>query len=206
MLKHLGKIGFIGDLSAQDADILAMYAKKSKYILEFGVGGSTQIMAQCKPKRMISIDTDAGWIERTKANLARLKDKTEVEFGEYLQTPTLTSGVTFDLVLIDGVDHLRKDFAVFAWALLNDTGVMAFHDTRRQPDFHNVLNVAANFGNEIRSIDVNAVASNGKSSNMTVIHKKKLEPYVNWNEVEGKPDWAFGGAPFTEAHSFWKQP
>jgi hypothetical protein len=69
-----------------------------------------------------------------------------------------------------------------------------------------VLNVASNFGNEISMIEVNVAASNGKSSNMTVIHKKKLEPYENWNEVEGKPAWAFGGAPFTEENDFWTQP
>jgi hypothetical protein len=163
-------------------------------------------MAQCKPKRMISIDTDAGWIERTKTNLGRLADKTEVEFGEYITTPTLVAGLTFDLILIDGVDHLRKDFAVFAWQFLNVGGVMMFHDTRRQPDFHNVLNVASNFGNEISMIEVNARASNGKSSNMSILHKKTFEPYEDWNVIEGKPSWAYGGAPFTEAHSFWKQP
>jgi predicted O-methyltransferase YrrM len=206
MLKHLGKIGYIGDLSVQDADVLAQYAKKSKNILEFGVGGSTQIMAQCKPKTMISIDTDLGWIERTKINLARIKDKTEIMFGVYAETTTLTTNLKFDLVLIDGVDHLRKDFAVFSWTLLNEGGVMLFHDTRRPADFLNAVTSAGQFVNEVRMIEVNVAASNGKSSNITILHKKKFEPYEDWNVVEGKPAWAYGGAPFTKEHEFWKQP
>jgi precorrin-6B methylase 2 len=206
MLEHLGNIGFIGDLSLQDADLLAMYAKRSEYILEFGVGGSTQIMAQCKPKRMISIDTDPGWIERTRTTLGRLTDKTEVEFGGYTNAQDMMANIRFDLIFIDGVDHLRKEFAAFSWQFLRVGGVMLFHDTRRQHDFLNAVGVASNFWNELSKVEVNAKASNGKSSNMSVLHKKSLEPYENWNDVEGKPAWAHGAAPFTRAHSFWKQP
>ena len=42
-------IDFVGDLSIQDAKVLLDYASKAQRILEFGVGGSTQIFAQCNP-------------------------------------------------------------------------------------------------------------------------------------------------------------
>lgn len=206
MLRNLGNIGFIGDLSAQDADILAMYATKHAHVMEFGVGGSTQIIAQCMPKTLISIDTDTGWIARTKENLALLEFKSDVTFGHYSETPVLVTDKTFGMVLVDGVDHLREDFAKFAWRFIDINGVMLFHDTRRPADFSNVAEVAKHFFNEISLIEVNARASNGKSSNITVLHKKVHEPYENWNVVEGKPAWAFGGEPNVDNNPFWKQP
>lgn len=69
---------------------------------------------------------------------------------------------------------------------------MLFHDTRRFQDFQNAAWIAQLYHTEISRIDVNAPASDSQASNISVIHKKISEPYVNWNETEGKPLWSYG--------------
>ena len=99
----------------------------------------------------------------------------------------------FDLIFVDGIPEKRLEFARNTWRYLKTNGVMIFHDTRVQQEFERVISVTTDYHNEIKSIDVNALASDNISSNMTVIHKKENEPYVNWNYSEDKPLWAYGG-------------
>jgi spermidine synthase len=197
MLEHLKNKQFTGDLSLQDADILCRYAGQSQSILEFGSGGSTQLLAQFNAT-IVSVETDANWIALTKQRLAQIINAQPVTFVDY----TTEFDQQFDLILVDGVDHLRRDFAIETWKYLTVGGVMLFHDTRRFQDFQNAAWVAQLYFNEISSIDVNALASNGVSSNITVLHKKGYEPYVNWNDLEGKPKWAYG-MPDGEHHDVW---
>ncbi len=189
MLKNLNGIKFIGDLSLQDADILADYAKKSKSILEFGAGGSTQIMSQCKPEIIICVETDPSWAELTSSRLQKISNPARVDFVNY----KVNFDKQFDLIFVDGVSKLRTEFAINTWKNLNVGGVMIFHDTRVESEFERLIQLSKNFYLEIEKIEVNAKASDGKSSNMTIIHKKENEPYVNWNKTEGKPSWSYGG-------------
>lgn len=180
------KIKFLGDLSIQDAKILVEYGSKSKKILEFGVGGSTQIFSQCKPELLVSVETSQYWIDITKTRLSKLTDIVSPVFVNYDEHPK----DKYDLIFVDGVDDLRKEFAINTWELLNVNGVMIFHDTRRFADFSNATWVAQLHWNEITKIDVNF-----NDSNMTIIHKKEHQPYVNWQEAENKPAWAYGATP-----------
>jgi len=187
---------WIGDFSLQDADAFMRLALSRQRVLEFGAGGSTQILAQCKLNRIISVETDLQWITLTQQRLCELKDTTTVEFIPYegiqdLLHPTGFSE-TFDFIFVDGVDHLRREFAINTWPLLDVGGIMVFHDTKRFQDFQNAAWVMQLFHNEIEHVDVNVRASDGKSSNLTVIYKKKNEPYENWNYTENKPLWAYG--------------
>lgn len=191
-MHRLKGIKFLGDLSLEDADLLVHYGKRSPRILEFGVGGSTQIFAQCNPHILISVDTSADWVSRTQDRLDMIEVKTDPVFYPYDDFLNMENKPMFDLILVDGIDTLRRDFAEKTWHLLSEHGVMIFHDTRRAQDFLNVAWVAHLFHNEISEIKVNEHASNGKSSNITVIYKKTLEPYVNWNLTENKPLWAYG--------------
>ena len=179
---------FIGDLSLEDADILSLYGKRAKRILEFGCGGSTQIFSQCKPDRLVSIETNQEWIEVTKRRVQKLGG-TEPEFRPYDFIPLTEQ---FDLIFVDGIDLLRRGFALGTWKTLSVGGAMIFHDTRRFQDFQNAAWVAQAYFNEVMTIMVNARARNNKSSNMTMILKKEHEPYVNWNYTEGKPLEAYG--------------
>lgn len=196
MLKNLIGIKWIGDLSLEDADVLARYAKSSKNILEFGCGGSTQILSQCS-QNIISVDTDPKWIEVTEHRLTQISRRNSVKFLSY----TTEFDQQFDLILVDGVDNLRRQFAIETWQYLKEGGVMLFHDTRRFQDFQNAAWIAQLHHNEISQIDINARASNDKSSNITVIHKKIYEPYVNWNHIEGKPQWSYGN--LDSSHPLW---
>lgn len=198
-LYYIRGIQYVGDLSLQDADILAYYARLSGAVLEFGCGGSTQIFAQlCR--RVVSVETDYRWVEITQQRLAKIPTAYPVEFCTYGAD---LHNEQFDLVFVDGVDDLRRQFAIDAWRLLSVGGVMIFHDTRRFHDFQNAAWVAQLFFSEIEHIDVNAKASNSLSSNMTVIVKKKHEPYENWNESEGKPAWAYGDPNYTGDIPSW---
>jgi len=188
MLRYIKGKKFVGDLSLQDADILVQYASQSKLILEFGSGGSTQLMSQCNAEKIISVETNRKWIQQTKNNLKQINSDTVVEFSEY----STQFQDQYNLIFVDGIDGLRRQFAIETWKNLSTNGVMIFHDTRRFQDFQNAAWVAQLYFNEIKQIDVNAVASDGISSNMTVIHKKAHEPYVNWNHTENKPQWAYG--------------
>ena len=69
---------------------------------------------------------------------------------------------------------------------------MIFHDTFRPIDIHNCTTIIQLFFNEISRVDINAAAQNGKSSNLSIIHKKESQLYENWNYTENKPLWAYG--------------
>lgn len=188
MLKHITGLKWIGDVSLEDADVLVGHGQRSKNILEFGSGGSTQLLAQCRPDSLISVETDPRWISVTKNRLAKINGVPAVDFRSY----TVDFDQEFDLIFVDGVDHLRREFAIQTWRYLRVGGVMLFHDTRRFQDFQNVAWVAQLYFNEISKVDVNAPATNNQTSNMSVIYKKSHEPYVNWNHTENKPAWAYG--------------
>lgn len=180
---------YIGDISAADAEVLADLAEDSTSILEFGCGASTQVMAHYKGiGLMVSVDTDQGWIEKTKGNLKILGIQDEVGFSDYYKfMDERTPKGPFDFIFVDGVDALRREFAIKIWPYLQVDGTMAFHDTRRAHDFRNVLEVLANFQNE-----VGMVSFNYDGSNITLIQKKELEPYDNWQITENKQPWQLG--------------
>ena len=182
-------IKYVGDLSKADAFLLAYYGWRSDNILEFGAGASTQIFAQCKPKNLISVETDPNWIERTRANLATLGLVNAVQFADYHDIPSMQ----YDVIFVDGVWMQRQDFALKTWRHLSESGVMIFHDTRRWYDAENVSVILKKHYAEIYSVLVNHAADPDEGpSNCTVIMKRPLLEYKNWNEVEGKEPWMWG--------------
>ena len=186
---------FVGDLSMEDANILARLGKKSKYILEFGVGGSTQIFSQCFPDRFVAVETDPNWIDLTAKRLEMIENRKNPKFVSY----GLCEKDQYDLIFVDGVDHLRREFAINTWTWLQVGGIMVFHDTRRFADFQNAMWVAQLNFSEVSRVDVNA-----ENSNLTLIHKQKSLPYVNWNNTEDKPAWAYGNANIPEGEGLWR--
>lgn len=199
-LKFIKNVGFIGDLSLQDADVLARHAVNAQFILEFGSGGSTQIFAQCCKGKVLSVETSREWIKKTEINIRKIQSKTEVVFLDYISDFV----GQFDLIFVDGVDHLRSDFAEKTWKNLKVGGAMIFHDTRREHDFKNALKLIGDHFNEIDVVEVNAKASDGKSSNLTVIRKKNYEGYVDWNQSENKPLWAYGVTDDSVNQQLWR--
>jgi predicted O-methyltransferase YrrM len=194
-------VKYIGDLSKQDAALLARYASNAKAVLEFGAGGSTQIIAQSLPDgaSFVSLDTDPRWIATTRENLRRLGVDDRCQLRSYEEwTP---GAGRFDLIFDDGAGRLRRDFALRSFPLLKIGGALLFHDTRRLPDVRNVLATVETFFEEIEHVHLNARVD-GASSNITVVRKKTREAYVNWNVAEGRPPWAYGHGVVPE--NFWK--
>lgn len=174
---------FIGDLSHEDAVVLEFYGLVSPRILEFGAGGSTQIFAQCMPEVLISVETSQEWIDKTKRNIERFRPCTDPVFVQYGSHPRHE----YDLIFVDGVWDLRRDFAQSTWPLLRVGGQMIFHDTRRWFDAENALLTAKVYFDEVDTIHMNT-----DNSNCTVLTKRDKIEYVNWNESEGKPAWMYG--------------
>ena len=182
-------IKFIGDLSKQDVTVLIKYIRNASNILEFGVGGSTQIICKKKNKLscFISLDTSQKWIDRTISNLQLFSIEPDVTFYLYENWEQSIDGKKFDLIFDDGVPELREDFALRAWQYLNINGSLLIHDTRTAEYIPIVATIFNAYYLEIDSILVNT-----HHSNITVITKKANEPYSNWNIDERKKPWEYG--------------
>lgn len=166
-----------------------MLASGQRDILEFGVGASTQVLAHYRqvPGRLVSVETDWQWVEKTRRNLGRLVISPP-EFLLYTDLDKcLNHEAKFDLIFDDGVDGLRREFAERTWPFLKVGGIFAFHDTRRTGD---VLNVCALLA--AVSAEVEVVHFNLRHSNITTILKKQAEHYEDWNILEGREPWRQG--------------
>jgi hypothetical protein len=126
-----------------------------------------------------SVVSCKGWSDLTTERLSRLGLKWPI----VLCHGWSWSG-TFDLVFVDGVDGLRRNFALRAWPLLKVGGYLLFHETRRAQDVSNLTALIATFSSEIESVHMNQ-----DGSNISVVTKKPPQPYSNWQEVEGLPSW-----------------
>lgn len=194
---------FVGDLSSQDARLIEKYARRASAVLEFGVGGSTQIIAQSisSSTPFLSLDTDPAWITTTESNLRRLGVQSRCVMQRYEHWAP-TPGEHFDLIFNDGASDLRLEFALRCFSHLRIGGLLLFHDTRGLHHVKNVTRVIEAFHESIGRVTFNE-AVDGIASNITVVEKKVKEPYVNWNEVEGRPRWAFGHDAVPD--EFWER-
>lgn len=178
-------INYIGDLSKQDVNVLHKYAQKQKRILEFGVGGSTQIFAQvAKDAQIFSVETSNEWVVKTKSNFNKLNIVDNIIYLNYGDNIPINN---FDIIFDDGIDTLRLDFAYRSWKLLKTNGFLLFHDTRREQDMLNVSNFLINFYNEIDNIFINI-----DDSNITIIQKCLPKKYINWQISENEPPEKYG--------------
>ena len=194
---------FIGDLSRADAELLESYAQTATTVLEFGVGGSTQIIAQAIPDHALfwSLETDPAWISTTFDKLCKLRVEHKCQFHRYDEwMAEEAEASSFDLIFDDGIADLRCKFAMRAFPLLTAGGALLFHDTRRIDDVRNVLDLIEVYFDEIENVAFNERV-NGVSSNITAVRKKAKEPYVDWNVDEQRPSWATGIGTVPE--DFW---
>jgi predicted O-methyltransferase YrrM len=180
-------VRYIGDLSKQDVKVLVEFSTRSKNILEFGVGGSTQVMAQSTKGNITSVDTSIEWINLTKDNLNILGITKDVSFVIYDDWKRRNYNTKYDMIFNDGISNLRQEFMELTWDLLKVGGHMIFHDTRVNVHKDTIIDLYIKKWSEIEHILVNT-----DDSNMTVIKKKRHTPYVNWNKKEGREAWMRG--------------
>lgn len=172
----ISMIKYIGDLSKQDAQVLRELSEKYSRIVEFGCGGSTQILGHYTDGKVISYDTSAEWIARTKKNLKSLAIG-NVEF--VLMSPTGTHVPENDFLFVDGLRGYRVKFAFKAW---DSSKVVAFHDTRRRLYTDHICSLIQSKWNDIDHIDFNY-----KNSNITIIYKREQQiAYEDWNKKENR--------------------
>lgn len=190
-------IDYIGDISEQDAEVLKAWAEDSKNILEFGVGASTQVLGAYTQGKLLSIDTERSWMEKTAVHLQRLR----IEVGKVRILPydmvmndisfaNANGNVipSFDLVFDDGVDNLRRDFAFNIWPHIVPNGWLLFHDQRRKQDWDNAAALIDKYWQEI-----GLVYYNHEDSNITCIQKRATPAiYDNWQLSEGNPPSKYG--------------
>lgn len=190
-------IPYIGDLSINDAKVLKEFAKKSQSILEFGVGGSTQLLRHYSEGVMDSVDTSPEWIEITKQRMELVGVDKEVKYYDYDWMPNKE----YDLIFVDGGMDLRNEFALNNWNRLKVGGFMLFHDTRRDWAVKYLSSVLEKFSEEIEFILLNE-----NDSNISIIKKREKLIYENWNEVENRKFWLYSASPvILEEFEVYKQ-
>ncbi len=184
------KLRYVGDISREDAALLARTAAGARRILEFGAGASTQVLAQSAPEgtEIVTVETKAEWVDRTRENFRRLGISREIRFVPYRGFWRAVEG-PFELIFDDGIDRLRADFAERAWPMLAVGGCMLFHDTRRPRDARVALRQVERVFLEVASVHLNP-----EGSNLTVVRKQAPQDYVDWNVAEGRARWEYGHA------------
>lgn len=181
---------YIGDLSRQDVDVLIKYSK-DKDVLEFGVGASTQVFLQTPVRTLISLETEQKWIDITIQNIRELNILGAPDLRLWNNKESISG--EFDIIFNDGVKDLRLEFAFWSWSLLKVGGYLICHDSRRDKDRDNVLEILKNFWYEIESITVSE-----QNSNVTIIKKCTPVIYKNWNIEENKESWMYTDYPKPE--------
>jgi predicted O-methyltransferase YrrM len=181
---------YIGDISREDAALLARSAAGARRILEFGAGASTQVLAQSAAEgaEIVTVETKPQWVERTRENLRLLGIPREVRFVPYRGFWRAVEG-PFELIFDDGPDRLRAEFAERAWPMLAVGGCMLFHDTRRPRDARVALRQVERVFLEVASVQLNP-----EGSNLIVVRKQSPQKYVDWNVAEGRARWEYGHA------------
>jgi len=179
------KLLYIGDISRNDAKILYNYASQSQNILEFGCGGSTQVLAH-SPANIISIDTEQHWIDRTIENISALNLKMP-KFYHWKNRHTIINTLkenSIDMVFDDGNPPERKPFFDEIFKFIKVGGILLGHDTRLESMW--IYKAIHDHQNEITTVSINE-----GDSNITVITKGCPRPYRNWNIDEGRENWEF---------------
>jgi hypothetical protein len=138
-------------MTAGERALFERSISKVRYYLEFGCGGSTEIAVAKGVPSIVSVESDADWIEKLKEkehiaqavanNRLRFeyvdvgpvgawgvpKDESKIRnWPKYFLTPFEKYDRTFDYILIDG--RFRTSCAFAAYAFAAEHTVVAVHD------------------------------------------------------------------------------
>jgi predicted O-methyltransferase YrrM len=202
--KYLQNIRWVGDLSLQDADVLAKYGSNSEVVFEHGSGGSTMIFAQTS-KQVFAYEHNPQWVSTVSERIKQLNFQNAIISSDLKGIVKQISEI--DVAFIDGLVPARHKIARIIWSKLKNGGFMLFHDSRefdprnkkhtQTSRYKNDLPaltylITSEFRGEIENISFNVSASDGEKSNINVIQKNKQPFYVDWQEIEKRPSWCYG--------------
>ena len=179
-----------GDLSRADVVALSIEAQKSlRGIFEFGIGGSTIILAASSIMPLRAYENAPEWIKRTKNNLELYRDNLltqpdiikinyrRPDFNRYLKKEYQAHQP--DLIFIDSVPGTRhRTFEVSFKAAVPGTRFMV-HDTR----LASMKKFLAGFMNKYLD-QINFIKPCYLDSNITLLQKGNAHPYEDWNISE----------------------
>ncbi len=140
-----------------DKDLFLSYLKHAKVYGEFGAGDSTFFASASENIQEIhSVESDAQWIEETRARLSRPTiakfyykemSTTYRTWGQPGETATneqkaaysepISATSSLDFLLIDG--RFRVACALKAYEYLSDKAIIAFDDFINRPHYHLIL-------------------------------------------------------------------
>ena len=170
-----------GDISRADVLVLVEVCT-NKDVVEFGVGGSTQILSRCA-KSLVSYDTDNAWLDRTSSRLKKIEDRTCDPTLNYCADVPETIPKC-DVLFIDGygphrISWLLKHFDKCEIILCHDS----LGDTDNGPTLYHIMSELFKDRKAIEMLDI--VKFHYLDSNMVVIHKRQNPiHYQNWNVTE----------------------
>lgn len=147
----------------REIDLLSTLLLRTRRMLEFGAGGSTTLALKLGVSHLVSVESDAAWIERIQADdaAARAQDdgrltmlradigpigfmggpgkgSTRDRWPDYARTPwTHLDASQLDLILIDGRFRVASILETILRAPPQAT--IAVHDFWNRPAYHGVL-------------------------------------------------------------------
>jgi tRNA A58 N-methylase Trm61 len=164
-----------GDMSRADVVVLTKYCSGKK-VVEFGMGGSTLLLARCT-QTFISYEDDEMWFQRTQDRISQIPDKIDDIELILQKDPPKTIPSDTDTLFVDGNDTLRK---LWIEKLGHIPNTILVHDSRRTKDFEDTVDSLKKHFLKIDTIQVHA-----QESNIIVVTMRpspiELE---DWNKTE----------------------
>lgn len=170
-----------GDISRNDVRVLIELCT-GKNVIEFGVGGSTLILAQVASK-LTSYDTSQEWIDKTKKKLIT-KPSVKTCEPEFIHNPEIPNDIPeCDVLFLDGEGYQRTGWLKH----FPKCKVVISHDCRGETTdgptaYHLIYPLFKNF--ELLQY-VSRIEYAYLDSNMFVYYRReKPIVYENWNITE----------------------
>lgn len=145
-------------MSDLEIEMFVKFVGKSEKYLEFGAGGSTLLAAVSGAQSIISVDSDANWLEKVKSSREATGIPLEIvladigpvgDWGVPLGTADAIKWPSYylsvwndlktppDVVMVDG--RFRVACALQALIRMEKDGIVLFHDFWNRPHYHTIL-------------------------------------------------------------------
>jgi len=163
-----------GDISRNDVIQLVKWCK-GKNVCEFGMGGSTLLLARCA-KSLRSYDSNKKWYDITAKRISQIPDKTCEPILICNDGHPPSDFVGYDVLWVDGVNNLRPEWIKLA----NKCKVVIIHDSRRPGDWQRTMHAISSHFLKLKTIHCHIENSN------LIIFEMRNTPvaWENWNRTE----------------------